>query len=97
MNKLTSDEKGGGMFRDFAANGLAFEGFMAPLSSGQTGQLSVRCSWRHLVAKVTFDDGLGARQLVASAVQLFAVAVAEGVDSEAADKLVGTLDCGGKI
>ena len=85
------------MAGDFAANWLAFEGFMAPLSSGQTGQLSVRCGWRHLVAKVTFDGGLSAWQLVTGAVQLSAVVVAESVDAEAVDWLVRTLHCGRRI
>ena len=56
------------MAGDFAANGFAFESFMAPISSGQTGELGVRCSWWHLVAKVAFDCGLSAWQLVAGAV-----------------------------
>ena len=82
------------MFRDAAANWLAFKGWMAPISSGITSQLGVRCCGRHLVAKVTFYCGLSARQLVASAVQLSAVAAAEGVDAEAVDWLVRTLDFG---
>ena len=85
MKVITVGEKGGGMYRDSAANGLAFEGWMAPISSRQTGKLGVRCSWWHLVAKVAFYCGLGAWQLVAGAVQLVLVVVAEGVDGEAAD------------
>ena len=81
------------MFRDSAANGLAFKGFKAPISSGQTGEISVCCCWWHLVAKVAFDEGLSAWQLVASAVQLSAVALAESIDAEAADWLMRTLHC----
>ena len=85
------------MAGDFAANRLALEGFMAPLSSGQTGQLKVRCGWRHLVARVAFDGSLSARQVVAGAGQLSAVAIAEGVDGEPTDWLMRTLDCAGEL
>ena len=82
------------MFRDAAANWLAFKGWMAPISSGITSQLGVRCCGWHLVAKVAFNCGLSAWQLVPGAVQLSAVAAAESVDGEAVDWLVRTLHCG---
>ena len=66
---------------------------MAPFSRSQTGQLILHAIWV-MEAKVTLDGGLGARQLVACAVQHLFVAVAEGVDGEAADWLVGTFNCG---
>ena len=59
-NELTSNDQRGGMPGDFAANGFAFEGFMAPISSGITSELGGRCRGRHLVAKVTFYCGLSA-------------------------------------
>ena len=65
---------------------------MAPFSRSQTGQLSLHAIW-FMEAKFTFDGGHSARQLVACAIQLSFVVVAVGVDGEATDWLVGTLDC----
>ena len=94
---LTVGDQRIGMAGDYAANGFAFEGWMAPISSGITSELGVRCCGRHLVAKVAIDCGLSAWQLVAGAAQLLLVEFAESVDGEAADCLVGTFHYKGTI
>ena len=46
---------------------------------------------------MAFDGGLSARQLVAGAVQLLFVAIAESVNGVAVDWLMRTLNCGRKL